>query len=100
MADEKQQSGFFKNLVNKLPYQSLDFNNVINDLNPKYNQFQDVTLSAIENYHRLTVPEMIWVGFQGLDEDMSILLNIANIEHSPEETDQKELEEINFDWSK
>ena len=65
-----------------------------------YNQFQDVTLSAIENYHRLTVPEMIWVGFQGLDEDMSILLNIANIEHSPEETDQKELEEINFDWSK
>ena len=43
---------------------------------------------------------MIWVGFQGLDEDMSILLNIANIEHSPEEIDQKELDEINFDWSK
>ena len=48
MADEKQQSGFFKNLVNKLPYQSLDFNNVINDLNPKYNQFQDVGMNRTE----------------------------------------------------
>ena len=49
MADEKQQSGgFFKNLVNKLPYQSLDFNNVINDLNPKYNQFQDIGMNRTE----------------------------------------------------
>ena len=49
MADDKQQSsGFFKNLVNKLPYQSLDFNNVINDLNPKYNTFQDVGMNRPE----------------------------------------------------
>jgi len=49
MADDKQQSsGFFKNLVNKLPYQSLDFNNVINDLNPKYNTFQDVGMNRTE----------------------------------------------------
>ena len=49
MADDKQQSsGFFKNLVNKLPYQSLDFNNVINDLNPKYNTFQDVGINRPE----------------------------------------------------
>jgi len=49
MADDKQQSsGFFKNLVNKLPYQSLDFNNVINDLNPKYNTFQDIGMNRTE----------------------------------------------------
>ena len=49
MADEKQQSGgFFKNIANKLPYQSLDFNNVINDLNPKYSSFQDVGMNRTE----------------------------------------------------
>ena len=48
MAEQGQQNNFFKNLVNKLPYQSLDFNNVINDLNPKYNEFQDVGMNRTE----------------------------------------------------
>jgi len=43
---------------------------------------------------------MIWVGFQGLGRQTSFVLNIANIEHSPEEVERKELDEIKFNWSK
>ena len=64
------------------------------------NQFQEVTLSIDDGYFRLTIPPMIWVGFQGLSKQTSLVLNIANIEHSPGEVEQRELDEINFNWSK
>ena len=51
MADQQNnsgQSGFLKNLVNKLPYQSLDFNKVLGDLNPKYNTFEDTGMRRVE----------------------------------------------------
>ena len=64
------------------------------------NQFQEVILSIADGYARLTVPPMIWVGFQGLGPHASLVLNIANIEHSSEEIDRKGLEEIKFNWSK
>ena len=50
MADQqiKKQSGFLKNLVNKLPYQSVDFNKVLGDLNPKYNTFEDTGMRRVE----------------------------------------------------
>ena len=64
------------------------------------NQFQEVTLSIEDGYSRLTIPPMIWVGFQGLGLQKSLVLNIANIEHSPEEVERKELAEIKFNWSK
>jgi dTDP-4-dehydrorhamnose 3,5-epimerase len=65
-----------------------------------YSKFQEITLSRDDNYCRLTVPTGVWMGFQGLSEIDSILLNIASIEHSLEEVDKKALDEINFDWSK
>ncbi|MDA7579216.1 dTDP-4-dehydrorhamnose 3,5-epimerase [Alphaproteobacteria bacterium] len=60
-------------------------------------QFQEVILSK-DNYCRLTVPPMIWMGFQGLDAGVSLLLNIANIVHSPEESDRKPIESIKYEW--
>ena len=48
-------------------------------------QFQEIVISK-SNYCRLTIPPMIWVGFQGLYDDASTILNIANIEHNPEES--------------
>jgi hypothetical protein len=51
MADQnnnRPQSGFLKNLVNKLPYQSVDFNKVLGDLNPKYDTFQDTGMRRVE----------------------------------------------------
>jgi dTDP-4-dehydrorhamnose 3,5-epimerase len=59
--------------------------------------FQDVILSK-ENYCRLTVPPMVWLGFQGLDKDTSVVLNMASIRHDPNESERKAVEEIKFDW--
>jgi len=65
------------------------------DLAKKY---QEVVLST-KNYYRLTVPPMIWVGFQGLSKTNSLLLNLANLMHDPQEVDRKNINEIEFDWS-
>ena len=62
-------------------------------------EFQQVTLSK-ENYYRLTVPPMVWVGFQGCDSNISMLLNIADTEHHYDELDRMDLKDIDFDWSK
>ena len=51
-----------------------------------------------DHYVRLTVPPGIWFGFQGISEGTALLLNIANIEHSPEEIERKELNEFEYDW--
>ena len=52
-----------------------------------------------KNYARLTVPPGIWFGFQGKYEKTSLVLNIANIEHSPEEVERKEINQIKYNWS-
>jgi dTDP-4-dehydrorhamnose 3,5-epimerase len=61
-------------------------------------QFQEMVLSR-DNYMRLTVPPMVWVGFQGMSEYNSLLLNISDIPHDPNEMDKKSIEEIEFNWS-
>jgi dTDP-4-dehydrorhamnose 3,5-epimerase len=71
---------------------------LFDDRNKSMMRFQEVVLS-LENYRRLTVPPMIWIGFQGLLSEGSMLLNIANIRHDPEEIDRLEIEKINYDWS-
>ena len=40
------------------------------------------------NYARLTVPPGIWFGFEGLASPVSLLLNIADIEHDPNELER------------
>ncbi len=60
-------------------------------------KFLEVILSR-NNYYRLTIPPMVWIGFQGMDEYTSMLLNIADIEHTPEEANRKEMNEIKYNW--
>lgn len=50
-----QQSGFFKNLANKLPYQALDLNSVLSQLNPKYETFQDTGSRRAEALARQSI---------------------------------------------
>jgi dTDP-4-dehydrorhamnose 3,5-epimerase len=64
------------------------------------NQFQEEILSMDNSFSRLTIPPMVWLGFQGLANEISLVLNIANIEHSSEEIERKDLDEINFNWNK
>jgi len=61
--------------------------------------YQQIILSP-ENYCRLTVPPMVWMGFQGISKEAkSILLNIASIPHDPGEADRKPIHDVEFDWS-
>ena len=71
---------------------------LFDDRNTSNTQFQEFIISR-DNYCRLTVPPMIWVGFQGLSDGNSILLNVANIEHNIYETDRKKIEQIEFNWN-
>lgn len=70
---------------------------IFDDRKTDNEQYKEVVLSK-ENYCRLTIPPMVWVGFQGVDKNISMLLNIANIEHMPEECDRKVINEIKYDW--
>lgn len=79
-----------------VPIGKIKFVLISNIENPN-NNFKEITLSR-ENYYRLTVPPMIWVGFKGLSKTGSMLLNIANITHDPLEIDRKKINEIRFDW--
>jgi len=61
-------------------------------------EFQIITLSK-NNYQRLTIPPMIWFGFQGISKNYALVLNIANHIHDSNEVERKEVSEIIFDWS-
>jgi dTDP-4-dehydrorhamnose 3,5-epimerase len=57
-------------------------------------------LIGTERYARLTVPPSIWFSFQGLSEPFSLLLNVADIPHDPNEIERKDLNEFANDWNK
>lgn len=53
---------------------------------------------GVDRYSRLEVPPGIWFGFQGIKAPSNLVLNIANIPHSPEEVERSDLSSINFSW--
>lgn len=59
-------------------------------------EFFSVTLSQ-NNYQRLTVKPNLWMAFQGIGE-YNILLNLASIEHDPNEAINIGIEDIKYDW--
>jgi len=64
-----------------------------------FGDFNECVLSPETNYARLTVPPQVWMAFQGLD-DYNLLLNIANLEHNPDEVERKQsLDEISYQWN-
>jgi dTDP-4-dehydrorhamnose 3,5-epimerase len=54
---------------------------------------------GVDRYARLTVPPGIWFGFQGLAEPQSLVLNIANIPHDPNEVERLALSDIKYGWN-
>ena len=56
------------------------------------------TILSKNNYKRLTIEPNLWVAFKGLSKNSNIVLNIANIQHNPMESINKELFEIKYDW--
>jgi dTDP-4-dehydrorhamnose 3,5-epimerase len=55
-------------------------------------------VAGVDHYVRLTVPPGIWFGFRGLFAPHSMLMNIADIPHDPEEIERKGQDEIMFNW--
>ena len=52
-----------------------------------------------EKYVRLTVPPGIWFGFQGRGSGQSLLMNLADMAHYPDEVLRKSASEFNYSWS-
>tara|TARA_B110000858_G_C17673307_1_gene412957 strand:+ start:315 stop:746 length:432 start_codon:yes stop_codon:yes gene_type:complete len=69
----------------------------LDDRSNKKNLFQEVTVSK-NNYVRITIPPLIWFGFQGLYKKESTLLNIADIPHDPCEVETKNINEFKYNW--
>lgn len=49
-------------------------------------------------YMRITIPPGIWFGFKGIGSGSNLLMNIADIEHDPEEVDRRENLDIIYNW--
>ncbi len=75
-----------------VPVGNIEF--VVYDENSK--EFFSTKLSH-NNYQRLTVKAGLWMAFKGLDK-YNMLLNLASIEHDPNEAVNIELNEINYKW--
>ena len=60
------------------------------------NRFYGVKLSK-NNYQRLTVGPGLWLAFRGLDSE-NMLLNLASIEHDPNESENVDLGIFNYSW--
>ena len=60
--------------------------------------FEENILSSQDNFVRLTIPPGLWLAFQGLQKEESIILNISNRAHQGEEVDRCDLNEISYEW--
>ena len=59
--------------------------------------FSSIKLSP-KNYQRLTVYPNLWMAFRGTSKEDNILLNLASIEHDPEESENCNIESIDYGW--
>lgn len=64
-----------------------------------HGNFIEYTLSKELNYSRLTIMPNLWFAFQCISDSPSVVLNLANIQHDPNEAVSKSLDEISFNWS-
>ena len=61
--------------------------------------FQEVVLSPTFNYQRLTIAPGLWMAFAGADSTQtSLLMDLIPEVHNPEESDRKELDDIQYDF--
>ncbi|HET9570516.1 MAG TPA: dTDP-4-dehydrorhamnose 3,5-epimerase [Bacteroidales bacterium] len=51
-----------------------------------------------DNYQRLTVSPGIWMAFEGLADGLNLLLNMADMEHDPDEVERAELDRFQYDF--
>jgi dTDP-4-dehydrorhamnose 3,5-epimerase len=59
--------------------------------------FKEIVIGDL-NYKRVTVPPNIWFCFKGLYDPYSLVLNVADICHHPNEIEVAKLLDIKFNW--
>lgn len=64
---------------------------------PSEKIFKEVIIGD-ENYKRINVPPGIWFGFKGLNHPTSVIMNVADMEHNPEEVMRKSINEFKYSW--
>ena len=60
-------------------------------------EYVEIELS-LNNYKRLTVPPNLYVAFKGTGKSDSLILNIADLEHDPNEVKKIDLDSIDYNW--
>ena len=50
------------------------------------------------NYKRLTIPPRLWLAFRGNDSNVNLILNVASMEHDPDEIDHLDLDQFDYKW--
>lgn len=49
-----------------------------------------------DNYQRLTVSPGIWMAFEGLNDGLNLVLNLADMEHDPQEVERADLDKFQY----
>ena len=72
---------------------------IIKDIKKQINKKNifEVELSR-SNYQRLTIPPKYWVAFQCTSSIDSLILNIADIKHDPDEIERLDIDKIDYNW--
>lgn len=65
---------------------------------PTCGQFEEMVLSAKDNYKRLTVAPGLWMAFQGVGEGLSMLMDVIPGIHTEDEADRQGLKDISFNF--
>ena len=63
-----------------------------------HGQFEEIILSAKDNYKRLTVAPCLWMAVQGIGEGLSMLMDVIPGVHMEDEADRKGLGEIKYNF--
>lgn len=61
-------------------------------------QFYEVVLSPNDNYQRLTVAPGLWMAFQGVSAEQSMLIDLIPELHTQDESDKKKIEDIVYNF--
>ena len=60
---------------------------------------EEYCIGLPDSYSRLTIAPGLWVSFQGMSAETSLLLNVADIAHDPAEVDRGQHDDFPYDWS-
>ena len=68
-------------------------------LNPDNQADHFSVVLSRSNYKMLKIPPGYWFAFQGIQEDLSLIVNITDLEHDELESQEKDINSFYFNWS-